>query len=153
MTVLLQRKSDAPSALTEIIATISSFGYQPSILRIDNDTVLLSAAFTAICRSSSITIQRTVPYAHWQLARMMRQWRTLADGAKALLLSSGLPDHFWSFAFLTMVYLRNRTRSKVSSVILFTALTYPNLSNIRVFAYPAYFNIDSSQRLKFYPKA
>ena len=92
--VLLQRKSDAPYAFAEILAIISFFGYRPSILRIDNDTVLLSSAFIAISRSLSITVQRTFPYALWQLARVERQRRTLADGAKALLLSSGLPDRF-----------------------------------------------------------
>jgi hypothetical protein len=31
---------------------------------------------------------------HWQLTRTERQLRTLADGAKALLTSAGLPDRF-----------------------------------------------------------
>ena len=68
-----------------------------------------------------------------------RQWRTLSDGAKAILVASRLPDRFWSFAFLTMVYLRNRTWSKGASLIPFTALTgrYPDLSNLRVFGCPA----------------
>jgi hypothetical protein len=138
------------------LATISFFGHQPSsTLRIDTDSVLLSATFTAICRSSSITIQRTVSYAYWQLARVERQWRTLADGTKALLLSARLFDRCWSFAFLAMVYLRNRTWSKGASAFPFTALTGhdPDLSNIRVFGCPTYVNIDSSQRAKFSPKA
>jgi hypothetical protein len=77
--------------------------------------------------------------------------RTLANVAKAFLLSARLSDRFWSFAFLTMVYLRNRTRSKGASTIPFTALTGhdPDLSNIRVFGCHAYVNIDSSQRAKF----
>jgi len=54
--VHLQRKSDAPSTFTEIVATISSFGYYPSTLRIDNDSALISSTSTVICRSSSITV-------------------------------------------------------------------------------------------------
>ena len=96
-----------------------------------------------------------VPYAHLQLARIERQWRTLSDGAKALLLSASLPYRFWGFAFLTMIYVRNRSWSKEATVIPFTSLTGsdPNLSNLRVFGCPAFVHVDSSQRLKFSPKA
>jgi hypothetical protein len=153
--VLIKFKSDVPSAWTDILASIASFGYKPTRVRIDNDSVLLSSSFTAICRSSNITVERTVPYAHWQLARIERQWRTLADGAKALLLSASLPDRFWGFAFLTMIYVRNRSWSKGADVIPFTSLTGrdPDLSNLRVFGCPAFVHIDSSQRLKFSSKA
>jgi hypothetical protein len=40
--VLLPRKSDAPSAFVEILATISSFDHKPSRIRIDNDSVFFS---------------------------------------------------------------------------------------------------------------
>jgi hypothetical protein len=60
--VLLKIKSDAPSAWTDILASIASYGYKPTWVRIDNDSVLLSSSFTAICRSSNITVERTVPY-------------------------------------------------------------------------------------------
>ena len=153
--VLLKHKSDAPSAWTEILASIVSLGHKPCRIRIDNDTVLLSASFTAICRSSDITIERTVPYAHWQLARIERQWRTLADGAKALLLSALLHDRFWGYAFLAMIYVRNRSWSTGANCIPYTALhgRNPDLSNLRVFGCPAFVHIDSSQRVKFSAKA
>ena len=31
------------------------------------------------------------------------------EGAKTLLVTAYLPDKFWGHAFLTMVYIRNRT--------------------------------------------
>jgi hypothetical protein len=54
-----------------------------------------------------------------------------------------------------MFYVRNRSWSKYDGVIPFKALTRsdPDLSNLRVFGCPAYVYIDSSQRLKFTPKA
>jgi hypothetical protein len=153
--VLLKHKSDAPSALQEILSSIASFGHHPRRLRIDNDTVLLSSTFTALCRSSNITIERTVPYAHWQLARIERQWRTLADGAKSLLLAAHLHDRFWGHAFLAMIYVRNRSWASGANVIPYTALhgCNPDLSNLRTFGCPAYVHIDSSQRAKFDAKA
>ena len=64
-------------------------------------------------------------------------------------------DRFWSFAFLTMIYVRNRSWSKGVGLIAFTSLTSrdPYLSNRRVFGCPAYVHIDSSQSIKFSSKA
>ncbi len=69
-------------------------GYSISRLRIDIDTLFLCSEFIALCESEIIFVERTVPYAHWQLGRIERQWRTLTDGAKALLLYARLPDRF-----------------------------------------------------------
>jgi hypothetical protein len=77
-----------------MIAKIKLMGHTISRLKIDNDTVFLCSEFTALCESEGISVKRTVPYAHWQLGRIERQWRTLTDGAKALLLYASLPDRF-----------------------------------------------------------
>jgi hypothetical protein len=70
---LLKFMSNTPSAWTDILDFIASLGYKPTRVRIGNDSVLINASFTAICRSSHITVERTVPYAHCQLARIERQ--------------------------------------------------------------------------------
>jgi len=62
-----------------------------------------------VCQDEQIVVERTVPYAHWQLARIERQWRPLSEGAKTLLVTADLPDKFYGLAFLTMVYIRKRT--------------------------------------------
>jgi hypothetical protein len=93
-------------------------------------------------------------YAHWQLARIERQWRTLADGAKSLLLAARLHDRFWGHALLAMIYVRNRSWAAGANVIPYTALHghNPDLSNLRTFGCPAYVHIDSSQRAKLSSK-
>ncbi len=103
-----KHKSDAPSTSKTMIASVKSLGYTISHLRIDNDTIFLSKEFTAVCAAESIADQRTAPYAHWQHGKIERQWRTLADGAKTLLLLADLPNRFGGHAFLTMVYIRTR---------------------------------------------
>ena len=100
-------KSDTPLAWNNILNSIASLGYKPTRDRIDNESILLSASFTAIYRSSHIIVERTMPYAHWHHARIERHWRTLIDGAKALLLHARLLDRFWSVAFITKIYVRN----------------------------------------------
>ena len=87
---------------------VKFYGYKISRMRIDNDTVLLSKEFTLVCETEGIAAERTIPYSHWQLGRIERQWKTLTDGVKTLLLVAKLADRFWGHAFLNMVYIRNR---------------------------------------------
>ena len=77
-----------------MIASVKSLGYYVNRIRIDNETVFLSKVFTTLCAAKCIAIERTDPYAQWQLGRIERQWRTLADGAKTLLLMADLPSRF-----------------------------------------------------------
>jgi hypothetical protein len=138
-----------------MISVVKSTGHSVHRIRIDNDTVMMSAEFTSICQSEGIAVERTVPYSNWQLGRIERQWRTLAEGAKTLLLHVGLPDRFWGHAFLAMVYIRNRCWSSGSNGIPIQLVTgkAPDLSNLRVFGCPAFVHIDVSRRKKLQDKA
>jgi hypothetical protein len=90
---------------------IKALNFSIKRVRIDDDSVFLRVNFTQLCQDEKIIVERTVPYTHWQLARIERQWRTLAEGAKTLLGAADLPDKFWGHAFMAMVYIRNRTWS------------------------------------------
>jgi hypothetical protein len=152
---VMKYKSDAPYTWKIMIASVKSLGYSINRVRIDNDTVFLSKDFTTVCVEACITVERTMPYAHWQLGRIERQWQTQADGAKTLLLMADLPNRFWGHAFLAMVYIRNRCWSSGSDGIPTDLVTghQPTLSNLRVFGCPAYVHIDVSLRAKFGDKA
>jgi hypothetical protein len=97
---VMKHKSDATSAWKSMISSVKSLGHKISRLRIDNDAVLLSKEVTLVFEAKGITMERTIPYSHRQLGRIERQWRTLADGAKTLLLVAKLPDMFWGKSFL-----------------------------------------------------
>ena len=100
-------------------------------------------------------MERTIPYAHWQLARIERQWRTLSKGAKTLLVTADLPEKFWGHALLTMVYIRNPTWSTGANGIPWQLITNkpPDLSNLRTFGCPTYAHIDQSRKNKFDDKS
>jgi hypothetical protein len=108
-----------------------------------------------VCLDESIVVERTVPYSHWRLAWIERQWRTLSEGTKTLLVSGDLPEKFWGHAFMTMVYIRNRTWSAEANGIPLFMITnkMPDLSNLRTFGCPAYAHIDQSRKNKFEDKA
>ncbi len=67
---VMKYKSDAPHIWKTIIASVKALGYSINRVRIDNDTVFVSKDFTAVCVEAEIALERTVPYAHWQLGRI-----------------------------------------------------------------------------------
>ncbi len=75
---LMKSKTEAASCWKGFIITIKSLNFRIKRVRIDNDSVFLNAQFTQLCQDEQIVVEMTVSYAHWQLARIERQWRTLS---------------------------------------------------------------------------
>ena len=67
-----------------------ALGYCIRKIRVDNDSVLLSSAFRAVCEEHNIAIERTAPYSHWQHGRIERQWGTHGQMAQAMLHDPGM---------------------------------------------------------------
>jgi hypothetical protein len=63
----IKYKFDAPYPWKMMITSVKSLGYSINRIRIDNDTVFMSKDFTTICAAKGIAVERTLPYAHWQL--------------------------------------------------------------------------------------
>ena len=152
---LMKRKSDAPSTWRRFLAKARRLGRPIKTVRIDNDSVFLSKEFIAICEENDIAIERTAPYAHHQLGRIERQWRTLAEATKALLLEANLGREFWGLAFMAVIHVRNRVWNSRSDCIPYQKLTgiETDLSRLRVFGCPAYVHIDHGNRNKLDNKA
>ena len=140
-----------------MLLQIRTLGYTVMVVRVDNDSVLLSASFRDVCNEFNVDIQRTAPYRHHQLARIERHWRTVADVVTALFTDAALflAKSFWDYAFLTVSYVRNRVWHSCAGCIPFQKVTgqAPDLSGLRVFGCPAYVHVDPSRRKKLEPKA
>ena len=152
---LLKLKSDSPDAFENFVISAKALGHCIKTVRIDNDFVFLGHEFMDICKKHSIHVERTAPYAHHQLGRMERQWRTLGEAAQTLLNEAHLGRAFWGHAFLTVVHTRNRVWNSGSNCIPYCAVTNkkPDLSKLRVFGCPCYVHIDSDNRNKFNDKS
>ena len=152
---LLKSKSDAPTAWRRMLLRIRAMGYEVVTARVDNDSVLLGASFLAVCDEFGVSLDRTAPYRHHQLARIERHWRTMSETVTALLQDSGLAARFWGFAFLTAAYVKNRVWHSGAQGIPIQLVTgnKPDLSHLRVFGCPAYVHIEKSSRKKLEPKA
>ena len=92
---LLRIKDEAASAWRRMLLQIRTLGYSVMVVRVDNDSVLLSASFRDVCNEFNVDIQRNAPYRHHQLARIERHWRTVADAVTALLTDAALAKSFW----------------------------------------------------------
>jgi hypothetical protein len=149
----MKSKSEATNSWKGFIVTIKSLNFIVKIVRVDNDSVFLCAKFIQVCQAENwgFVVERTVPYSHWHLARIERQWRILSEGAKTLLISADLPGKFWDHAFMTMVYIHNRTWLAGANGIPLFMITnkMPDLSNLRTFRCPAYAHINQSRMNKF----
>ena len=151
MASLMRTKDESSRCFETFLTKIRSFGHTVLNVRVDNDSVLISRSFQDICLNWKINIERTAPYAHFQLARIERQWRTLREMAACMLSYSGLPVQYWGYAFLAAVHIRNRIWSQGSRTIPYLAVTghNPDLSNLRIFGCPAFVHIDQNLRKKF----
>ena len=109
---VMMHNSDATSTWKSMISNAKSLGHNISRVHNDNDTVFFCKESTMLCESERIAVEKIVPYSHSQLGRIERQWRTLADGAKTLLLVAKLPETFWGHALLAKFYIKTVVDSR-----------------------------------------
>jgi hypothetical protein len=105
---------------------------------VDNDTVLLGAAFRILLDQLSIAVEITAPYAHWQYGRIKRRWGTLIPMAQSMIRQAALPKSYWALAMAAAVHVRNRVHSSGAGGVPFTLATgrEADLSSMRVFGCP-----------------
>ena len=155
MAEVIRTKDESAAAWKRMLLQIRTLGFTVHVVRIDNDSVFLGAAFRAVCDDFGVDVQRTAPYRHHQLARIERHWRTISEAVTALLTDAGLAKSFWGLGFLTVAYVRNRVWHSGACCIPLQKVTgsKPDLSHLRVFGCPAFVHIESSRRRKLEPKA
>ena len=71
----LRTKDQSSRALRRVLAVIHNFGFRVQKIRIDNDSVFLGEAFQKVCEENLILVERSAPYAHWQLGATVAHTR------------------------------------------------------------------------------
>jgi hypothetical protein len=87
-------KDEAPASFRRMLTTIRSLGHTVRCLRVDNDTVLLGAAFQNLLDEFNIAVEITAPYVHWQHGRIERQWGTLVPMAQSMNWQATVPESY-----------------------------------------------------------
>ena len=119
----LQRKSDAARALEKFLADVAPYGRVQHIdicdvsdhenqvvkrLRSDNGGEFISRKFKDILTRNKIRHEFSAPYSPHQNGTAERNWRTLFEAARCMLIESRLPKHLWTYAVMAAAHIRNR---------------------------------------------
>ena len=135
----LRNKNDATKATAKFLSDVSPYGTIKR-LRTDGGTEYTCKEFQNLLIENKIHHEKSSPYSPHQNGTAERQWRTLFEMARCLLLQSDLPKNLWNHALRTSAYIRNRCFVKRLSRTPFEAFTKqrPNIKNMHIFGTDCY---------------
>ena len=130
----LKSKSDTLQATERFLADTAPYGKIQRI-RSDNGTEFTGKHYKTLLVKNGIRHETSAPYSPHQNGTAERNWRTLFDMARCMLIESGLPKGLWPYAVQTAAITRNRcfnNRTKQTPVQMLTGRR-PNLSRMQKF--------------------
>ena len=153
-TYFMKKKSDTVLAMKKFFADISPYGKVQAIdfdehsipstdvkdLRSDNGGEYISKDAEELLVQMQIKHSYTSPYSPHQNGRAERNWRTLFDMARAMLIESAMPKSFWTYAVMTATHIRNRCYSRRLKSTPYAAVTglKPDIGRLHVFGTVCY---------------
>lgn len=135
----LKYKSEATLATEKFLADSAAYG-RVKCIRSDNGTEYTGNAFQSLLREKGIRHETSSPYSPHQNGTAERQWRTLFEMARCMLIAKGLPKVLWPYAVQTAAHIRNRCyndRHKNTPYFMLTGRK-PNLSKMWIFGTECY---------------
>ena len=135
----LKNKSDTVEATEKFLADTAPYG-KIKCIRSDNGTEFTGKHYQALLSRNGIRHETSAPYSPHQNGTAERNWRTLFDMARCLLLDSKLPKELWTYAVQTAAVVRNRcfnNRTKQTPYLLLKGKR-PNLSRMQKFGSECY---------------
>ena len=162
-TYFLKEKSDGPKATEKFLADVNSYGKVKTFsfhadvfpageierMRSDNGGEYISSEFKSLLTKYGIKHELSAPHSPHQNGTAERNWRTLFDMARALLVESGLPKYLWTYALMTATHIRNRCyvqRIKNTPYSLVTGLK-PDVTNLHIFGTLCYPLVSNTKKL------
>ena len=130
----LKNKSDTVQATERFIADTAPYAKIKRV-RSDNGTEYTANSFKTLMVKNGIRHETSAPYSPHQNGTAERNWRTLFDMARCMLIESGLPKSLWPYAVQTAAVIRNRCFNKRTKMTPVEALTgrRPDLSRMQKF--------------------
>lgn len=111
----MRQKSDAFVAFKQWCAEVENEkSSKIKCLRTDNGLEFLSSEFQHFCQEKGIKRHRTTPKNPQQNGVIERMNRTILERVRCMLLTSGLPNHFWGEAANTAAHLINKCPSSAN---------------------------------------
>ena len=144
----LKSKDDTVEATKKFLADIAPFG-NVKRLRSDNGGEFISKEFKQLMLDHKIKHETSSPRSPHQNGSAERQWRTLFDMARCMLLESGLPQYLWNYAVMHAAYVRNRCFNARLGKTPFEAVTgkKPNVGKMHRFGSQCFALVDEKKKL------
>lgn len=144
----LKSKDDTVEATKRFIADVAPYGTVKR-LRSDNGGEFVSREFKKIMLENKIKHETSAPRSPHQNGTAERQWRTIFDMARCMLVESGLPKQLWTYAVMSAAYIRNRCFNARLGKTPFEAVTgfRPNVSNMHSFGTRCFAYVDEKKKL------
>lgn len=144
----LKNKSDTVQATERFLADVTPYG-KIKRLRSDNGTEYTAKSFKSLMVKNGIRHETSAPYSPHQNGTAERNWRTLFDMARCMLIESGLPKGLWPYAVQTAAVIRNRCFNKRTKQTPVQALTgrQPNLSKMQKFGSKCFAYVQDKKKL------
>ncbi|RUS70255.1 hypothetical protein EGW08_021985 [Elysia chlorotica] len=144
----LKQKSDTVTATKRFLADTSPIG-KVKCIRSDNGTEFTSCEFKSLLREREIKHEMSAPNSPHQNGTAERNWRTLFEMGRCMLLEGKLEKEMWPYAVNAASYIRNRCfcdRLKDTPYHKFTGRR-PNLSNMKPFGSQCYAYVQDKKKL------
>lgn len=147
----IRTKLEVAGAIEDWITKVErETGGKVKVFQSDQGGEFVGGTLADFLRRKGIRHFKTVAYIHSQNGLIERQWRTLLETTRCLLLDSNLPLTFWDQAALHALHLRNRspTSSLPSSITPYEAFYGhpPDLSDLRTWGCGAEILIEGPKR-------
>ena len=130
----MKNKSDATLATKKFLSDSAPYG-SVKCIRSDNGGEYTGDAFQSLLRDRGIRHETSCPHSPHQNGTAERQWRTLFEMGRCLLLEKGLPKTLWPYAVQSAAHIRNRCyndRVKNTPYFMLTGRK-PNLAKMWIF--------------------
>ena len=148
MLYFLKNKSDTPQATKTFLADIAPYG-RVKRLRSDRGGEFTSKEFKKLLVDHEIKHEMSAPMSPHQNGNAERQWRTLFEMGRCMLLENDLPKFLWAYAVMAASYTRNRCFNKrlgMTPVEAFTGIR-PNISHMHEFGSKCFSHVNKKTKL------
>ena len=144
----IKYKSDTLKAFQMFVADVRPYG-EIKRVRMDNGGEFTSEAFKSYLRDNKIKPEYTAPYSPHQNGTAERQWRTLLDMSRCLLIDSKLPKTFWPYAVMYSAHTRNICFNNRTKCTPYESLTgkLPDMSLLHKFGSTCFSYVQKSKKL------
>ena len=153
----IRKKSDVFEYFKEFKTMIEKqTGKSIKILRSDQGGEYTVGTFTYYCKDNGIIQQFTVPHTPQQNGVAERKNKKLVECAHGMLKGKSVSNGFWAEAINTVVYLKNRSPTKVLDLKTPFEVLYgykPEVSHLRIFGSKAFAHIPKDERRKLDAKS